>query len=652
MRKIILKTLSLCNFKGEKERTTVFNDDVTTISGANGLGKSRHFDAFVWLLFGKDTLDRKDYEIKTRVNGEELHNVECSVTGVFDIDGETLRLKRSFVEDWVKPRGAMERVFKGNHTECWYNDVPITVTEYTKRIEAIIDSNLFKMITNPTFFVSMPWKKQREQLFEMAGVISDKELIANNPEFFELQDIITQKSIEDYTKEIAATKKRLNEDLKQIQPRIDQTYKMMPAQEDCAALDTALQEVDREIKEVDNAIVDINEATRKQNAEEQAKQAKIHQLKTEAQNIYFAAVEKAKDEAFNANSATREAQRELELAQHEITAQKQELNVLQSRIKTAQKQQIDKQELQSELRKNWFDENAKEFSGETICPTCGQALPEEKVNEAKAMFSQSKTKKLAEITKQGKQLGSDIAGLQTTIQELQKQCAEVEAKIKEAEAVIVAKAKQIEAKPQVKAVEIKQEELLECIALQKQIEQIEATLQVDTTKVDTSKFQIQKAELNTKRDDILTRINQQKTIQLYQNEIKELEEKGKQIAQQIADIEKQEYTVQEFTKRKIEECEERVNTKFKMVAFRLFDYTIDGNPIETCIPMINGVVYGSVNKADQFNGGIDIINALCDFYAVSAPIFCDNRESVNHMIDTKSQVINLVVTKDKQLTIK
>lgn len=652
MKRIILKSLTLCNFKGEKERTTVFNDDVTTISGANGLGKSRHFDAFIWLLFGKDTLDRKDYEIKTRVNGEELHNVECYVTGVFDIDGEELRLKRSFVEDWVKPRGAMERVFKGNHTECWYNDVPITVTEYTKRIEAIIDTNLFKMITNPTFFVSMPWKKQREQLFEMAGVISDKELIANNPEFFELQDVITQKSIEDYTKEIAATKKRLNEELKQIQPRIDQTYKMMPAQEDCVALNAELQDVDREIKEVDNAIADINEAARKQNAEEQAKQAKIHQLKIEAQNIYFAAMEKAKDEAFNANSAIRKTQTELKLTQLEIPSLKQELNILQSRIKTAQRQQVDKQELQSELRKNWFDENAKEFSGETICPTCGQALPEEKVNEAKSMFSQAKAKKLSEITKQGKHLGNEIADLQSTIQDLQNQCAEFETKIKNSEALIVEYEKQIIAQPQVEVAEIKQEELPECIALQKQIEQIEATLKTDITKVDISTFQTQKAELNTKRDDILTRINQQKTIQLYQNEIKGLEENGKQIAQQIADIEKQEYTVQEFTKRKIEECEERVNTKFKMVSFRLFDYTIDGNPIETCIPMVNGVVYGSANTADQFNGGIDIINALCDFYGVSAPIFCDNRESVNHMIDTKSQVINLVVTKDKQLTIK
>ena len=118
MKQVTLKSLTFVNFKGEKERTTNFNADVTTISGGNGLGKSRHFDAFIWLLFGKDTKDRKDYEVKTRINGQELHNVECSVSGVIVVDGEEITLKRAFVEDWVKPRGQVERVFKGNHTEC------------------------------------------------------------------------------------------------------------------------------------------------------------------------------------------------------------------------------------------------------------------------------------------------------------------------------------------------------------------------------------------------------------------------------------------------------------------------------------------------------------------------------------------------------
>ena len=89
MKKAILESLTLCNFKGEQARTTHFNADVTTISGANGLGKSRHFDAFVWCLFGKDVQDRKDYEVRTRLaNGELLHEVECSVTVVLNIDGE------------------------------------------------------------------------------------------------------------------------------------------------------------------------------------------------------------------------------------------------------------------------------------------------------------------------------------------------------------------------------------------------------------------------------------------------------------------------------------------------------------------------------------------------------------------------------------
>ena len=73
--------------------------------------------------------------------------------------------------------------------------------------------------------------------------------------------------------------------------------------------------------------------------------------------------------------------------------------------------------------------------------------------------------------------------------------------------------------------------------------------------------------------------------------------------------------------------------------------------METCIPLIGGVAYGSANTAAQVNAGLDIINALSRFYGVSAPIFIDNRESVNEIIPTQSQIINLVVTNDKQLSI-
>lgn len=237
MKKVILESLTLVNWRGAKERTTNFNADVTTIMGTNGLGKSRHFDAFIWLLFGKDSKDRKDFEIKSNdENGNPLQKCECSVTGVLNVDGERLTIKRSFVEDWVKPKGQTEQVFKGNHTECTWNDTPVRVTDYQARIKDIIDETVFKMITNPLFFVNMPWKNQREQLFLLAGTINDSDIASKNPDFAALLDKISGKSLADFKTELAARKKRLKIELDNIQPRIDQTQKMMPEQQDWAAL--------------------------------------------------------------------------------------------------------------------------------------------------------------------------------------------------------------------------------------------------------------------------------------------------------------------------------------------------------------------------------------------------------------------------------
>ena len=92
-----------------------------------------------------------------------------------------------------------------------------------------------------------------------------------------------------------------------------------------------------------------------------------------------------------------------------------------------------------------------------------------------------------------------------------------------------------------------------------------------------------------------------------------------------------------------------------MVKLQLFDYTIEDakkeNPIECCTPLINGVPDGTANKAARVNAGLDIINVLCRFYGVTAPIFIDNRESINDVIPTESQIINLKVTDDKKLVI-
>ena len=652
MKQVILKSLSLSNFKGEKERTTNFNPDVTTISGDNGTGKSRHFDAFIWLLFGKDAQDRKDYEVKTLVNGEELHNVECSVSGVIAVDGEEITLKRAFIEDWVKPRGQVERVFKGNHTECWWNGTPVNVSEYDKRIQSIVDSSVFKMITNPAFFADMNWRFQREQLFRLAGVVTDEEIAAGNEQFAKLLDAISGRSLADHKKGLAARKKRLTEDLKQIQPRIDQTHKMKPEPEDFAAIEAQIADIDKQIADIDAQIADVNIAIRKQYEAEQVKISRVNSLTQQAQQLVFDAKSLAQEAAFTANAKRREHVNTIHVLQGDLDAKRGEEQKAQLDIARINRDIEKAREKQSALRDEWFAENGKEYTGETTCPHCGQALPDDMIAKAKQLFDDAKVAKCAEITNKGKELGAIIAGYENDVAARQEAINIAKSSIEQLNADIKALQTELDAMPEKAASTINPEDIPAWVELQRQIADINATIATDNTGVDTSALQSAKAELNGRRNELSARLAKRVAIKRCEDEITNLEAHGKELAQAIADIERDEYTVEQFTHAKIDACEKRINAKFKFVTFRLFDYTIEGNAVETCIPLCDGVPYGSANTASKVNAGLDIINTLCKFYGVCAPIFIDNRESVNNIIPVQSQIINLVVNRDKFLTIQ
>lgn len=656
MKKVIIKSLTLTNWRGERSRTTQFNPISTTISGGNGLGKSRHFDAFMWLLFGKDKEDRKDFNIKTVVDGQPLMKTECEVIGVLDVDGEEITLRRAFVEDWVKPRGQVEQVFKGNKTECYWNDTPVNVTEYQKRVNTIIDDSVFKMVTNPLFFASMPWKNQREQLFQLAGTVTDHEIANSKPEFSALLDKISGKGLSDFKKELSARKKRLKEDLDEIQPRIDQTQRLMPEMTDFAILEEEVARIEAEIEKVDKAMNDATERVRQQYEAIQERQSKINALKSQRQQVLFDAQSKAKEDAFNANANRRELQERINVVKREIHGYVQDENSANVELEKLQKRLQYLTTESDALRSEWYKENEAQFNGETTCRCCGQELPDAMKAEALARFNQYKQARLDEITRNGKNFKVEIEDAKKQILEIEQDKNNAISGVKAKEEELHALEEQLATLSEVKQVEIIPDNIKEYSDLSKQITDLEAMLEAGTEKVDTSEYQERKKELSRNRDEVKAKLADRERIEDFKKQIADLEAKGKDLAQQIADAEREEYTVQQFTKAKIDECEKRINCLFTMVTFRLFDYTIEDtkkeNPIETCVPLVNGVPFTVANTAGQVNAGLDIINALTSFYGVKAPIFIDNRESVNEIIPTQSQVINLVVTDDKQLVIK
>ncbi len=574
------------------------------------------------------------------------------MSGVIVVDGEEITLKRAFVEDWVKPRGQVERVFKGNHTECWWNETPVNVGEYTNRIEAIVDSSLFKMITNPAFFVNMNWKLQREQLFQIAGTITDAEIASQKPEFALLLDKISGKSLADFKAELSAKKRRLKGELEQIQPRIDQTHKMMPENEDFHAIEVEIEQIDKEITEIDKAIADVTAAIRRQYEAEQDKRSKVNALKSECQQIIFYAKAKVQDAAFEANASRRELENQIKDKERDIERTSKEITSGQVEIAKIRLEKESIKAEQDKMRENWFAENEKTYNGETICPHCGQNLPEDMVAKAREVFTKAQSDKCTNISAKGKELGDKVAELETKVAEVQK---DVDNATKNKAALCVEldalKARFVEI-PVVDAAAVVPENIPEWVAKQKEIADIEATFSTDNSGIDTTDLQNQKAEWNNRRDGLKSRLAKRDAIARCEKEILQLEENGKKLAQQIADLEREEYTIEQFTKTKIDECEKRINSMFKFVSFSLYDYTLDGNAIETCIPLVGGVPYGSANTAGKVNAGLDIINTLCRHYGICAPIFFDGRESVNEIIPTESQIINLVVTKDDKLTIQ
>ena len=261
-KRIIIRQMSLLNFKGVRELTVDFDEHETNIFGANHTGKTTLFDAFVWLLFDKDSQDRQNFCIRTYDEDNNIiPKLPHEVSACIEVNGVEINLKRCFVENWVKKRGSQEAVYDGNSEERYWNDVPCSKTEFAKKIADICDESIFKLITNPLYFPSMKPATQRGMLFQMAGDLTDADVAASDPQrFANLAEQLTHKTLEEYKKEIAAKKRRINQAIESIPARIDENKRLMPEAEDWSALERDIKEKEAKIKELDGQISDESKA--------------------------------------------------------------------------------------------------------------------------------------------------------------------------------------------------------------------------------------------------------------------------------------------------------------------------------------------------------------------------------------------------------
>lgn len=659
MKKIVIHSITLVNWRGEKKRTTLFHEDAPTyVMGGNGLGKTRHFDAFCWLLFGKDSHERKDYELRTYdANHQPLHHCECSVEAVISVDGDKHTIKREYKEQWIKPRGQVEEVFKGNITECTWDGVPVKVSDFQKRISAnIIDETVFKMITNPLYFTEkMKWQLQRETLLQMAGAKTDEEIAADNADFHALLDHLNGKSLSDFRKELAAEKKRLKAEKDDIEPRIDQTQKMMPEAEDFDALKIEQDELQQELSNVQKQLDNSTNRDKAQADKAREIVAQIAAIKAKRADMYYQYKQQLEDDAEKKNEQRKNIEKQCRNTASESSNASIDIRHAEER-EAYLTEAISQLSLQlDDLRKEWYEINQQEYDGSDICPHCGQRMPQDKIASALEHFYEQKAKLIGMNNDRGRALAQQRKAYEEELAEKKEELVTLKKKKKSCEERMQSLYAELEKHPSVKVGQVNEDDIPGYAELTNKVDELEAEAEKAVVQDDNqAKEALARQRENIQRHiyDIQARLAKKAQIDKGYEEIASLQERGKVLAQLIADIEKREYTAAQFSKKRIEDCETRINAMFHLVRFQLFDYTQDGNEYETCLPLVGGVTYAVANTAAQINAGLDIINTLCKFNNVSAPIFCDGAESVNEYIPTNSQMIFLQVTNDKQLVIK
>lgn len=661
-KEIIIKSLSLVNFKGIRELSVSFDERVTDIFGRNGSGKTTLFDAFTWLLFGKDSQDRKKFDLKTLdTNGAIIPQLPHEVSAIITVNGEEIKLCRRFTEKWVKRAGQTERVFTGNEEERFYNDVPCSAREYDAKIAGICNEDVFKFITNPAYFPSQSAEAQKEMLLKMAGSISDTEIAAGNADFEALLAMITGKTMNEFKKEIASKKSRLNAEIVGIPGRIDEKKRDLSEPEDWAAIESEIKTKIAERDKIESQMADASEAQRAADNERMKIQEQITALRRKR-------AQRVADIEDEATADYRKKKRERDNVQFQIDSLTNRIRSTESAI-NARKEEIERhnnarkvliQEWQS-LQAESIAVNAEQVQfneSDFCCPTCHRQFDVEDIEAKEAEiienFEKQRKKKLAAIAERiaaNEQKGGAVKmQKQRSIVALEASEASIKANKASIEQLKSSDVYRVElTMPDVKPLISADAQLAE---IDKKISELEAKSSIPAAPANSIELKEQRNALSTAIDSLKSRLKKRDDNAKAQARIDELETQLSKQSDEIAELERIEFTMLEFSKARSAAIEQRIDGLFSLVRFRWIAPAINGAEKETCEATLNGKPYSTCSNAERIIIGLDIINAICKSQGVYAPIFVDNAESVNDIIPMQSQVISLIVSRDERLVIE
>ena len=664
MKEVLVKEIELENYKNFSEvKTTIFKR--SKITGKNRVGKTTLMDGYFDTITGKTANGKEPDEIRRKENGQEIPKVDVVRRIVLDIDGKEHTIQKTTRQKWKKPRGKTEEVFSGNETKIEVDGYSVSNRAFAEWVsENITTPDTLLMCSNPAPFLNVLQRNTSEarKLLERLSGFKIEEFIASNPKYKDASRIVEGHKVEDV---LSKLRKQLNEQKKKVaakntEIKYEQGRELVKV--DVGSLQGQKEEAEKQLEELKKKEAQLNntlEASDRLNSEILELQKRKQEIVSEEENKLIAKRMAVREELNVFEKCRNDFEAEKKAIKSRTEELKQEIERAQKTLEKARKDYV-------EVRKQEFDESelkrieAEEFDENScICPTCGQEFPDEIKERAREKWESSKKSRIDAQTMLAQKFESDkkenlsqitLAGNKaaTNLKSFKKEFSELEGKVPKLDEAIKNSKKEIAAT----------QKELGAIPQHANFTGNDEVASIDSQIDNKKKALFEMSKTDTRKEIAKTKEILIESIALFKGQIEASKKAEKDKANQLialntelrelsqveANLEQKIDLVLNFSIEKNKALVDEINQYFNHFEFDFLEYTIEGNPVETCKMVVDGINYfKGLNHGDRILCEIDLVKGLQKMNGLNTPIFVDDSESLDsdRVPDIEGQLILL-----------
>jgi len=606
------KSITIENFLGIKKYTLGLMGFSAVLRGPNGIGKTTIArNAVTWCLFETDTrgsiLDPKPRKLGGR--GDRIAGLIPLVEICMELDdGTDLTLTRKLLEHIEKKTNLYTK-----DEGYWEIDgLSVNKSVYMKKVAEIIgDPDVFRVMLNPHEFLSnKKWNDRRLFLEKLMGEKKVEDVFDGS----ELE-VLNGKSIPDALEIAKQSLKKAKDSLKLIPGKLEEAQRKVPG--DTSIFDKSSEELKKELDDK------VKERIQEEEACKNPEFGKISELRSKIEKLKADARLKFNRESNSIDNDIEDIERKIKSINDSTVSFNRKIESKRKEIEAATKKK-------AEMLEEYHEYHEKVFS-ETKCETCGQELPEYLREEFEKKFNEKKAETEKDMIARGKTKALEIEELQKELQKLEKDHADNSANI-----TIL--------KESLKSYETKKKAL--AYTEPPEVSKIEAEI---NSLSETGDFKKSKRlfEIEGEEETLREKISFHKSALENQARVNEIIQEQETLGEQITELERVKSEILDIQRRWNLQIEEKANSLFEITRWRLSELQKNGEPVDICEAMYDGIDYNKTLSTGQMaNVCLDFTNTVSKFTGISFPTIIDNAESVTKwLVKPANQTIYLFAEK-------